>query len=267
MRGIGRAIALRFASDGLDVALIDIPRSASQLPAEEVAAGWRGIESVSEEIAKLGRRAVAIYADITDPAQVEQAVNKTVSELGRIDVLVNNARAILGRDKVPVVDLETAEWDRVMAVNTRGVFLCAQAVARHIIGRKSAGQILNMSSASGKRGRAGQAAYCASKFAINGFTQSLALELAPHGITVNAICPGVVDTGRFNANENLAAETAGVSLEEYARKRFEERSQKIPLGRVAVAGDVANMAAFLISSQGDYITGQAINVDGGVNFN
>ena len=266
MRGIGRAIALRLAREGLDVALLDIRRPASQLPEDEVAAGWRSIESVSEEITALGRRALPIYADITNPEEVTRAVEQTVAELGGIDVLVNNARAVLGRDFVPIVELEASEWDRVMAVNARGVFLCAQAVARHMIAKGVAGTIVNISSSSGKRGRAGQAAYSASKFAVNGFTQSLALELAPHGITVNAICPGTVESGRFNLKEKLAAEKAGMTLQEFERARFAERGKQIPLGRVGAAEDIANMAAFLISPQANYVTGQAINVDGGQNF-
>lgn len=266
MRGIGRAIALRLARDGLDVALIDIRRPPSQLPDDEVSAGWRGIESVSEEITRLGRRALPIYADITDLAQVSRAVEQTVAELGSIDVLVNNARAVLGRDFVPIVELEASEWDRVMAVNARGVFLCAQAVARHMIARGVAGTIVNISSSSGKRGRAGQAAYSASKFAVNGFTQSLALELAPYGINVNAICPGTVESGRFNLKEKLAAKEAGMTLHEFERARFAERGKQIPLRRVATVDDIANMAAFLISPQANYVTGQAINVDGGQIF-
>lgn len=262
MRGIGRAIALRFAADGLDVALIDIRRPASESPGDEIAAGWRGIESVRDEVVGLGRRALAIYADVTDPAQVGGAVAQTVAELGRVDVLVNNARAVLGRD-MPVVELEAGEWDRVMAVNARGVFLCAQAVARRLIGQGGPGRIVNISSDAGKRGLAGQAAYCSSKFAVIGFTQSLALELAPYGITVNAICPGSVDSGRFKLQEKLAAAEAGVTLQEFQRARYAEMSKRIPLGRVATPEDVANMAAFLISPQASYVTGQAISVNGG----
>jgi 3-oxoacyl-[acyl-carrier protein] reductase/meso-butanediol dehydrogenase/(S,S)-butanediol dehydrogenase/diacetyl reductase len=180
--------------------------------------------------------------------------------------LVNNARAVLGRDFVAVVELEAGEWERVMAVNARGVFLCAQAVARQVIAQGGPGQIVNISSDAGKRGIAGQAAYCSSKFAVIGFTQSLALELAPYGITVNAICPGSVDSGRFKLQEKLAADEAGVSVQELQHARHAEMSKQIPLGRVATPDDIANMAAFLISPQASYITGQAINVNGGQSF-
>src|SRR5918993_2494197 len=120
MRGIGRAVALRFAKDGLDIALVDIQRSESQIPERELEAGWQGIESVKEEVEALGARAICIYADITDPEQVQHACNRTLAELGAIDVLVNNARAAIGKDRALVVDLDPLEWDRVVHVNMRG---------------------------------------------------------------------------------------------------------------------------------------------------
>ena len=266
MRGIGRAIALRFARDGLDVALVDIERPTAEIPPAERAAGWRGIDGVADEISALGRRAIAIHADISDRAQVSRACELTLRDLGSIDVLVNNARAGIGRDRVPVVDLEAAEWDRVMAVNARGTMLFSQAVARHLVAHGLRGCIVNMSSIAGKEGAPGLAAYCASKFAINGLTQVLARELGPHGITVNAICPGWVDTGRFSLTEKLAADKAGISTEEASRAALAERAKANALGRVAVADDIADVAAFLISPAAAHITGQAINVDGGECF-
>ena len=266
MRGIGRAIALRFAADGLDVALVDIERIPTQVPEAEVAVGWRGIHSVREEIAAMGRRAVAICADIADPQQVAHATQRVLAELGSLDVLVNNARAAIGRDRVPVVELEPAEWDRVMNVNARGTFLFSQAVARHFIAQGIRGRIINMSSLAGKQGVPGIAAYSCSKFAINGFTQVLARELGPYGITVNAICPGWVDTGRFSLTEKLAAEKAGISIAEAQKALLEARAKSNALGRVAVGDDIAGVAAFLISPDAAHITGQAINVDGGECF-
>jgi NAD(P)-dependent dehydrogenase (short-subunit alcohol dehydrogenase family) len=266
MRGIGRAIALRFAQDGLDVALADVHRDPSQLPDAEVAAAWRGIHSVAEEVVGLGRRALPLFADITDVPQVAAAVDQVVAELGSVDVLVNNARAGLGRDFVALVELEASEWERVMAVNARGVFLCAQAVARQMIARQTPGRIVNIASVAGKRGQAGEGAYSASKFAVIGLTQVLAQELAPYGINVNAICPGSTDSGRFKLSEKLAADAAGQTLEEFQRQRYVRLSETVPLGRVAVPEDIANMAAFLISPQSGYVTGQSINVDGGSIF-
>ena len=267
MRGIGRAIALRFAKDGLDVALLDIKRDPSQIPPNEAAAGWRGIESVQEEIASLGRRAISIFADISKGDDIDAACERTTKELGPIDVLVNNARAAIGRDRVPLIDMDPAEWDRVMAVNMRGTFLFARAVGKRLVERGSPGHIVNISSIASRQGHALHSAYCASKFAVNGFTQALADELGPHGINVNAICPGVIDTGRFSLSEKIAAEKAGITLEEAIRRRFEERAKKLPLRRVGVGDDIAGMAAFLISEDARHVTGQAINVCGGEIFN
>lgn len=267
MRGIGRAIALRFAQQGLDVALVDIPRDPAQIPQPELAAGWRGIESVKEEIEALGRHAICIYADIADIAQVQQICVRTCKELGSIDVLVNNARAGIGRDRVPVVELDIAEWDRVMAVNARGTLLLCQAVARHFIAHGIAGRIINMSSLSGKRGMPLHACYSMSKFALNSLTQVLARELGPHGITVNALCPGWVDTGRFSLGEQQAAEQAGTTAEAQHQAALEKQARMNALGRIAVAQDVAGMAAFLISPEALHITGQAINIDGGEAYN
>ena len=266
MRGIGRAIALRFAKDGLDVALVDIQRDKSQIPERETAAGWQGIESVKGEIEALGARAICIYADVTEPAEVQHACERTVAELGAIDVLVNNARAAIGKDRVPIIDLDPAEWDRVVRVNMRGTFLFAQAVARHMVKHGVAGRIINMSSLSGKRGLARHAAYCATKFAMNGFTQVLALELGANNITVNAICPGMVDTGRWSLEEKQLAEREGISMEEAAKRNLAARARGTALGRVASADDVAGMAAFLISTDAGHITGQAINLCGGETF-
>jgi 3-oxoacyl-[acyl-carrier protein] reductase/meso-butanediol dehydrogenase/(S,S)-butanediol dehydrogenase/diacetyl reductase len=266
MRGIGRAIALRFARQGLAVALVDIHRDPARVPPAEIKAGWRGIESVREEILALGAQAICIHADISDPADVDRACATTLEQCGSIDVLVNNARAGIGRDRVPLVELELEEWDRVMGVNARGTFLVARAVARHMVQRGGPGHIINMSSLSGKRGTALHGAYSASKFAINGLTQVLAHELGPYRINVNSICPGWIDTGRFSLGEMLAAEKAGTTVEDQNRAALEQRAQLNALGRIASSDDVAGMAAFLISQDAAHITGQAINVDGGECF-
>lgn len=262
MRGVGRAIALRFAREGSDVVLVDIKRPPEQLPPDEIRANWQGIESVAAEIRALGRRALPSYTDITDSAQVERMVAAAIAELGGIDILVNNARAITGRNEL-VVNTTESEWDLTMSVNAKGTFLCSRAVARHFLEQGKRGKIINMSSGSGKRAHPGRAAYCASKFAIIGFTQSLALELAPYGITVNAVCPGPVDTGRLALSEELEAEREGITLQEYESRRLAQRAKQIPLGRVATPEDIANMVAFLASPQADYVTAQAINVNGG----
>ena len=161
-----------------------------------------------------------------------------------------------------MVELEEEAWDEVQRVNVRGTFLCSRAVAREMISRGQGGKIIVISSSAGKRGQARYAAYCASKFALIGFAQSLALELAPHRINVNVICPGLVDTERLDYIA-VALASHGESAEEYRAQMTRERGNQIPLGRVAEAPDIANMAAFLSSSESDYLTGLSVSVSGG----
>ncbi|MCH7606498.1 MAG: glucose 1-dehydrogenase [Chloroflexi bacterium] len=260
--GIGRAIALRLAEEGADVVVTDIQRGEQAMRAEDRQAGWRGLPSVVEEIEALGRQAMGLYSDVSDSSQVAGMVNETLSRFGHIDILVNNAGSQPGRDRVLVVDLEEDAFDEVMRVNVRGTYLCSKAVAQHMIGRGGGGKIIIISSGAGKRGRARFAAYCASKFALIGFTQSLAQELGPHRVNVNAICPGLVDTERADF---IAAALApeGQSTEEYRVLMMRERSTSVPLGRVAVGDDIARTAAFLASSESDYLTGLSISVSGG----
>jgi NAD(P)-dependent dehydrogenase (short-subunit alcohol dehydrogenase family) len=192
-------------------------------------------------------------------------VQQALSRFGHIDILVNNAGSRPGKDRVPVVDLEEDAFDEVQRVNVKGTFLCSQAVAREMISRGQGGKIIIISSVAGKRGVARYAAYCASKFALVGFAQALALELAPHNINVNAICPGLVDTER---PEYIAAALApeGVSAREQHALMLREGDQRVPLGRVAQADDIARTAAYLASDQSDYLTGLSISVAGGSNM-
>jgi len=189
-------------------------------------------------------------------------IRQSVAQFGHIDILVNNAGAPAGRDRVPVVDLDEDAWDLVQSVNVKGTFLCCRAVARAMIERGQGGKIINMSSTSGRRGVARFAAYCASKFAVRGFTQALALELAPHRINVNAICPGLVETERI---DHMAAALApeGVSVAAYRRQMMERATSENPLGRIGHVSDVAQVAAYLASSESDYLTGISITIAGG----
>ena len=263
MHGIGRAIALRLAHLGADVALTDIKRPPEDLPKEEVDADWKSIESVSAEIERLGRRCAAIYCDLTQEKQIIRLIDEVVSRLGGLHLLVNNARAIIGWDRGPLVELDTKFWDRVMSVNTRGTYLCCKYAVRYMIKEGVDGRIINMSSTAGKRGIPYLAAYSASKFAIIGLTQSLAHELAPYKITVNAICPGVTDTHRLNYSERALAEKKGITVEELREQILAKRAETIPLKRVATPEDVAMVAGFLASPEASYLTGQSINVCGG----
>jgi NAD(P)-dependent dehydrogenase (short-subunit alcohol dehydrogenase family) len=192
--------------------------------------------------------------------QIRAAVDLAERTFGRIDVLVNNAAAPPGADRVPVVELTEAAWHEILETNLTGTYLCGRAVAQRMVARGAPGRIINMSSNCGKVGYARMAAYCASKFGVIGFTQALAMELAPHGITVNAICPGAADTDRL---DYLGRRADGSYDETLRQAAIAERSAQIPLGRVATAEDVAELAAFLASDAAAYVTGQAINVAGG----
>ncbi len=257
-RGIGRAIATRLAQEGADVVVNDVALD----PYADRPSGWAGLPDVVREIEGLGKRAKAAVADITDSAQVDDMVGRVLQEFGHIDILVNNAGSRPGPDRVPVVELEEEAWDLVQRVNVKGTFLCSRAVAREMIRRGQGGKIIVISSSAGKRGTARFAAYCASKFALIGFTQSLALELAPSRINVNAICPGLVDTERTDYIA-AALTVAGESAEEFRAQMVMERSVANPLGRVAQGDDIARMAAFLASSESDYLTGLSVSVSGG----
>ena len=256
--GIGRAIATRLAKEGADVAVNDI----NEHPYTTDQGNWQGLSDLVREIEAMGRRAISVVADVGDAGQVQQMVDQTVAHFGKIDILVNNAGTIAGKDRVPVVDLTEEDWDRVQRVNVKGVFLCSQAVARHLIAQGTGGKIINMSSVTGKRGSARFAAYSASKFAVIGFTQCLAQELAPYQVNVNAICPGLVDTERMGhlasvlMPDNLSADE---QLTEYTRRS----EAAVPFGRLAEGEDVAKMAAFLASDEAAYLTGVSITVSGG----
>ena len=257
-QGIGRAIAVRLAREGADVVVNDV----SQRPHHDRDPQWGGVHQVVSEIEDLGRGALAVLADVSDSAQVDGMVTAALHSFGRIDILVNNAASGPGRDRVPLVDLDEDAWDMVQSVIVRGTFLCCRSVARHMIARGQGGKIIVMSSVTGKRGRPRYTAYAAAKSALIGFTRSLALELAPHRINVNAICPGMVETERSGQiAAALAAE--GQSEEDYLRRMMEVQERENPLGRPGQPEDIANMAAFLASPQSDYVTGQSVNVSGG----
>ncbi|MDE2779686.1 MAG: SDR family NAD(P)-dependent oxidoreductase [Chloroflexota bacterium] len=264
--GIGRAIATRLAREGADVVVTDIPESVTAIRAEDRAEGWEGLPSVVQEIEAEGRQALGIFSDVSDSGQVDDMVRQVLDRFGKIDILVNNAGSRPGRDRVLVVDLEEDAFDEVMRVNVRGTYLCSRAVSRHMVARGGGGKIIIISSGAGKRGIARYAVYCASKFALVGFTQALAQEMASHRVNVNAICPGLVDTERVDfIAAALAAE--GESAEEHRALMVQERSTRVPMGRIAQGGDIANMAAFLSSAESDYMTGLSISVSGGSEMN
>ena len=260
--GIGRSIATRLASEGADVVVTDIVQSLEGIRPEDALEGWEGLPSVVKEIESMGRKSLGIYSDVSVQGDVNELINEVVEKYGKIDILVNNAGSRPGKDRVLVVDLEEEALDLVMRVNVKGTFLCSQAVVKQMIAQKSGGKIVVISSGAGKKGIAKYAAYCASKFALIGFTQSLAKEVGEYGINVNAICPGLVDTERVDFIAAALANSAE-SGAEYRAEMIQERSTVVPLGRVAQGEDIANTAAFLCSDQSDYLTGLSISVSGG----
>ena len=266
MRGVGRATVMKLAGQGSDGALSDVRREVSDLPPAEMRNEWGGIETVSQEVQALGRRAVPIYCDLSDPNEIERLVERTMTEFGRIDILVNNARAIIGRDKVPVTQLDKEVWDHFLAINTTAVFLTTKAVAPHMIDSGRGGRIINIASNAGKQASANGAAYSASKFAVLGLTQATAMDLAPYNITVNAVCPGPINTDRMSYWERDKAQELGITQEEFRSQVVDSSAQGTPLGRIAESEDVANMVAFLAGDDASFITGQSYNVNGGQLF-
>lgn len=258
--GFGRAIARRLGAEGADLLLTDVAPAGVKVVASKPTGDWRGLEAVADEVRAAGRRAVTALVDVRSADQVEAAVKRALDTFGRLDILVNNGAAPPGADRVPVVELGEEAWDTVLDVNLKGAFLCARAAARAMLERGTRGRIVNMSSNCGKVGYPRMAAYCASKFGLIGFTQALALELAPAGITVNAICPGGADTDRL---DYLGRRPDGSFDPALRARAIAERAAAVPLGRLATPEDVAAVTAFLVSDEAEYITGQAINVAGG----
>ncbi|MDO8531822.1 MAG: SDR family NAD(P)-dependent oxidoreductase [Dehalococcoidia bacterium] len=261
-RGIGRATALRLARDGADVALLDVAWPRDQRPSDEQA-DWKGLASVAAEVEALGRKAMTIEADISNERQVQAAVERTLARFGGIDIFVANAGARPGGDRVPVLDLPEEELRRVLSVNVVGTFLCCKAVGRRMVERGKGGSVVVVSSEAGRTGRPRMAAYSASKFALIGLTQAFALEMAPHQVRVNAVCPGTVDTARLDWTVRTRLGDSGLSAEEMRARMLETRGHEIPLGRVATAEDVASVIAFLCASESGHMMGQSLNVNGG----
>ena len=259
-KGLGRAIALRLAREGAHVVVTDKP--ACRPHGSNTIGGWKGIESVRDDIMALGRKSMALACDVASSKEVDQLVAEVVASLGQIDILVNNAGLYRYMD---IVDMSDELWAAHLAVNLTGAFYCLRAVARNMVIHNEGGRIINISSLNGKTPTGtSQSAYCTSKFGLIGFTQSAAMELARHNILVNAVCPGLVETDLHNEDFKMAAEQKKTSIEDVSRQKHEGVKARVPLGRLGVPDDVAKMVAFLCSNEAGFITGQAINVNGGI---
>lgn len=240
--GIGRGIAARLAREGCDVAILDLDLAGAQETAAMVEAA--------------GRRALALAVDVADGAAVAAAADRIRAALGPVDIAVNNA-AITAVGKV--LDIDAEAWRRVFAINTDSVFHVAKAVLPDMVARR-AGRIVNIASWFGKIGKPNYAAYSASKAAVIAFTQALAAEVAPLGINVNAVCPGSIVGTRMRDDADRLSREQGLPT-------AKEREHLIPLGRVGGPDDIARVVAFLASEESAYMTGQAINVTGGLWMN
>jgi 3-oxoacyl-[acyl-carrier protein] reductase len=230
-RGIGRAIALKFAAEGADIAAVDLKTDF--------------VQETVEEVRKLGRKAWAVAANVSEAASVEAAVEQILKEAGRVDILVNNAG--ITKDGL-LMRMSEADWDAVLDINLKGTFLFTKAFSRAFVKQRS-GRIVNIASVIGLIGNAGQCNYAASKAGVIGFTKSVARELASRGVTANAIAPGFIET---KMTEALGPEARAALL------------KQIPLASLGQPGDVAEAALFFASPAARYITGQVLAVDGGM---
>jgi 3-oxoacyl-[acyl-carrier protein] reductase len=230
-RGIGRAIALKFAAQGADIVAVDLKADF--------------VQETVDEVRKLGRKAWAVAANVSEAASVEAAVEQILKEAGRVDILVNNAG--ITKDGL-LMRMSEADWDAVLDINLKGTFLFTKAFSRAFVKQRS-GRIINIASVIGLIGNAGQCNYAASKAGLIGFTQSVAKELASRGITVNAIAPGFIET---DMTSELKPEMRDAIL------------KQIPLGSFGLADDIAGAALFLAGPAARYVTGQVLTVDGGM---
>jgi|TARA_B100002003_G_scaffold133284_1_gene123369 NAD(P)-dependent dehydrogenase (short-subunit alcohol dehydrogenase family) len=249
MRGIGRATAVILARMGSNVVVTGTGRNPDTFPHDEKDVGWRDIDSTVEEIQANGVRGLPLIVDVSREKDVRRMIDSTVDEFGRLDIIVNNAAAPYGPDRVPVLDLTADVFKDVIDIKLMGTFYCSKAAARQMVKQGEGGRIVNLSSTMGKSGHANTSAYNAANFAVDGFTQALAKEMAAHAITVNSVCPGLTETSRMDPMGR--------------EDRWDERLKGIPMNRVGTDEEVGELIGFLCSPRAAYITGQSVNVNGG----
>jgi NAD(P)-dependent dehydrogenase (short-subunit alcohol dehydrogenase family) len=255
-RGIGAAVARRLAGEGAHVIVADICKSPSELT-HAGSGTWDDLAAVAAQISALGVQGLALQVDVTDGQAVQAMLEETKATFGRLDILVNNAGAAIG--PAPVLHMAEEAWRRTLEINATGTFLCSKHALPLMIDGGRGGRIVNMSSIAARRPRPFVSAYAASKAAVIALTQALAQEVGEHGITVNAILPGDVDTEMKQWGLQLEALVNNQPYEAVVAALV----ARIPLGRMATADDVADLVAFLASDQAGFITGQAYNLTGG----
>ena len=248
LRGIGRAAAVELARMGADVVVTGTGRSPDRYPPDEKAVGWRDVESTADQVREQGTRALTLTVDVSSADDIQMMIDRTIEEFGRLDVLINNAAYARGPDRVPILELPQEIFQRVVDIKITGTYLCTKAAIPHLI-EAGGGKIVNISSTAGKRGSANTLAYNASNFALVGMTQSMAHELGPHGINVNCVCPGAVDTHRM---DDIPRES-----------RWIEMAANTPIRRNGTDDEVGAFIAYLCSDAAAWIHGQSININGG----
>ncbi len=251
--GIGRGIARGFARAGMKLALAGL-ETAPSADNQYLTAHLGGYSAAEAVAAEIGGDALAIDADVADAASVDAMFARALERFGRVDVVVNAAGVITAR---PIAEMSEAEWDNIMDVNAKGTFLVNRAAVVQMRAQGGGGRIVNVASVAGKFGSATLTHYCASKFAVVGFTNALAKEVAREGITVNCICPGIVGTQMWTLLNDAFAEPEETAEQSYARAI----ERLIPQGVPQTEDDMAGLALYLVGAP--HVTGQAINLDGG----
>jgi len=240
-KGIGKAVALALAKRGANIVVADID--------------MRFAPGIETEAKSAGCDCLVFKTNVSIRKDVHEMIQKIIEKFNRIDILVNSAGIV---SESLIIDTEEKDWDAVLEVNLKGVFICCQAVAKEMIKQRS-GKIINISSMAGKTGPSREGAYAASKSAVITLTKTLAQELAPYGINVNAVCPGLIETDMFKKVCEGVAALKGISVEEL----METFVSRIPLDRIGKPEEVADLILFLASEEANYITGESVNITGG----
>ena len=249
LRGIGYTSAIAMAKLGANVVVTGTGRKPENYPDDEKKIGWKDVESTAEKIRQIGSQSLFFNLDVTDENQVKHVIQETYNKFNSIDILVNNAAVAIGSDRNPITEVDLKTFQKVVDVKVTGSYLCTKHVIPYMKKNKSGGKIVNIASLSGKRAQPNNLAYNAANFAMVGMTQSMAKELGPYGINVNAVCPAIVDTQRMDL---------------YGRTdTWDEMSKRSSLGRNGTPEEVGDFVAYLCTNEASWITGQSINMCGG----